>query len=70
MRFENNDIISMLEVIDSNFPYLKTNTKSAEASVQMEYGNFTTNSKVDQEGMATKSKKEKYAEHMQFTIYD
>jgi len=49
MQSENGGIIGMLEVIESDFARLESDTKAAEATAQKEYGTFMTDSKVDKE---------------------
>merc|ERR1712051_1117453 len=50
-------VIGMLEVIESDFARLESDTKAAEATAQKEYDTFMTESKVD------KSAKTKDIEH-------
>merc|ERR1712061_157177 len=49
MQAENGGVIGMLEVIESDFARLESDTKAAEASAQKEYDTFMTDSKVDKE---------------------
>ncbi len=49
MQSENGGIVGMLEVIESDFARLESDTKSSEASSQKEYDAFMTDSKVDKE---------------------
>jgi cell division septum initiation protein DivIVA len=47
MQAENGGVIGMLEVIESDFARLESDTKAAEATAQKEYDGFMTDSKVD-----------------------
>merc|ERR1719503_197571 len=47
MQSENGGVVGMLEVIESDFARLESDTKAAEASAQKEYDTFMTDSKVD-----------------------
>merc|ERR1712014_251412 len=47
MQGENGGVIGMLEVIESDFARLESDTQAAEASAQKEYDAFMTDSKVD-----------------------
>merc|ERR1719375_2109983 len=47
MQSENGGVVGMLEVIESDFARLESETKSAEATAQKEYDEFMTDSKVD-----------------------
>jgi hypothetical protein len=47
MQAENGGVVGMLEVIESDFARLESDTKAAEASAQKEYDEFMTDSKVD-----------------------
>merc|ERR1712159_719948 len=47
MQSENGGVVGMLEVIQSDFARLESETKAAEATAQKEYDNFMTESKVD-----------------------
>jgi len=49
MQSENGGVVGMLEVIESDFARLESDTKAAEASAQKEYDTFMTDSKVDKE---------------------
>merc|ERR1712186_181622 len=49
MHSENGGVVGMLEVIESDFARLESETKAAEASAQKEYDTFMTDSKVDKE---------------------
>jgi len=53
MQSENGGVIGMLEVIESDFARLESETKAAEASQQKEYDTFMTDSKVDKEAKET-----------------
>jgi len=53
MQGENGGVVGMLEVIQSDFARLESDTKAAEASAQKEYDNFMTDSKVDKEKKTT-----------------
>merc|ERR1719254_496549 len=53
MQSENGGVIGMLEVIESDFARLESDTKAAEASQQKEYDTFMTDSKVDKEAKET-----------------
>merc|ERR1719223_1029078 len=57
MQSENGGVIGMLEVIESDFARLESETKAAEAIAQKEYDTFMTTSKVD------KASKQKDIEH-------
>jgi uncharacterized protein YoxC len=57
MQAENGGVIGMLEVIESDFARLESDTKAAEATAQKEYDEFMTESKVD------KAKKSEDIEH-------
>jgi len=57
MQSENGGVVGMLEVIESDFARLESDTKAAEATAQKEYDTFMTESKVD------KAAKEKAGEH-------
>merc|ERR1719293_554121 len=50
MGAENGGVVGMLEVIESDFARLESETKAAEATSQREYDSFMTDSKVDKEG--------------------
>merc|ERR1719330_949605 len=47
MQSENGGVIGMLEVIESDFARLESDTKAAEASAQKAYDSFMSDSKVD-----------------------
>merc|ERR1719359_2450991 len=47
MQSENGGVVGMLEVIESDFARLESDTKAAEATAQKEYDEFMTGSKVD-----------------------
>jgi len=47
MQSENGGVVGMLEVIESDFARLESDTKAAEATAQKEYDSFMTESKVD-----------------------
>merc|ERR1712139_686031 len=47
MQSENGGVLGMLEVIESDFARLESDTKAAEATAQKEYDQFMTDSKVD-----------------------
>merc|ERR1712176_1100478 len=47
MGAENGGVVGMLEVIESDFARLESETKAAEATAQKEYDTFMTDSKVD-----------------------
>merc|ERR1711933_598339 len=53
MQAENGGVVGMLEVIQSDFARLESETEAAEASSQKEYDSFMTDSKVDSEKKAT-----------------
>merc|ERR1739845_88022 len=57
MQAENGGVVGMLEVIESDFARLESDTKAAEATAQKEYDQFMTDSKVD------KAEKSTYIEH-------
>merc|ERR1712157_585978 len=57
MQSENGGVVGMLEVIESDFARLESETKAAEATAQKEYDEFMTDSKVD------KSEKNSSIEH-------
>merc|ERR550514_2642351 len=64
MQSENGGVIGMLEVIDSDFARLESETKAAEASAQREYDEFMAASEED------KAQKEKDIEHKTFEKQD
>merc|ERR1712139_408464 len=47
MQSENGGVVGMLEVIESDFARLESDTKASEATAQKEYDTFMTDSKVD-----------------------
>jgi len=53
MQSENGGVVGMLEVIESDFARLESETKASEATSQKEYDNFMTDSKVDKEAKTT-----------------
>merc|ERR1712083_1279654 len=53
MAAENGGVVGMLEVIESDFARLESETKAAEATAQKEYDTFMTDSKVDKEAKST-----------------
>jgi len=53
MQAENGGVVGMLEVIQSDFARLESDTKAAEATAQKEYDEFMTDSKVDKEKKTT-----------------
>merc|ERR1712083_177791 len=53
MQSENGGVVGMLEVIESDFARLESDTKAAEATAQKEYDTFMTDSKVDKEAKST-----------------
>jgi len=53
MSSENGGVVGMLEVIQSDFARLESDTKATEATSQKEYDNFMTDSKVDKESKST-----------------
>mmetsp|Transcript_4595 Transcript_4595/g.7443 ORF Transcript_4595/g.7443 Transcript_4595/m.7443 type:complete len:669 (+) Transcript_4595:54-2060(+) len=55
MQAENGGVIGMLEVIESDFARLESDTKAAEATSQKEYDEFMTDSKVDKAQKTTDS---------------
>merc|ERR1719218_447316 len=57
MGGESGGVVGMLEVIESDFARLESDTKASEATAQKEYDSFMTESKVD------KSKKSTDIEH-------
>jgi len=57
MQSENGGVVGMLEVIESDFARLESETKASEATAQKEYDGFMSDSKVD------KSKKSASIEH-------
>jgi len=55
MQSENGGVVGMLEVIQSDFARLESDTKAAEAAAQKEYDTFMTDSKVDKAAKVTES---------------
>jgi len=53
MGGEGGGVVGMLEVIESDFARLESDTKAAEASAQKEYDDFMTDSKVDKSAKST-----------------
>merc|ERR1719437_349443 len=53
MQAENGGVVGMLEVIQSDFARLESDTKAAEATAQKEYDEFMTDSKVDKSEKST-----------------
>merc|ERR1712224_1190585 len=53
MQSENGGVVGMLEVIESDFARLESDTKAAEATAQKEYDEFMTDSKVDKTEKST-----------------
>jgi len=53
MQSENGGVVGMLEVIESDFARLESETKAAEATAQKEYDEFMTDSKVDKSEKST-----------------
>merc|ERR1719235_961832 len=53
MQAENGGVVGMLEVIQSDFARLESDTKAAEETAQKEYDEFMTDSKVDKEKKST-----------------
>jgi len=53
MQSENGGVVGMLEVIESDFARLESDTKAAEATAQKEYDEFMTDSKVDKAEKST-----------------
>jgi len=53
MQSENGGVVGMLEVIESDFARLESETKAAEAAAQKEYDTFMTKSRVDKEAKET-----------------
>jgi len=53
MQAENGGVVGMLEVIESDFARLESDTKAAEATAQKEYDTFMTDSKVDKSEKST-----------------
>merc|ERR1719333_1151171 len=53
MQADNGGVVGMLEVIESDFARLESDTKAAEATAQKEYDEFMTDSKVDKSEKST-----------------
>jgi len=53
MQSENGGVVGMLEVIESDFARLESETKASEATAQKEYDSFMTDSKVDKAEKST-----------------
>jgi len=53
MQSENGGVVGMMEVIESDFARLESETKASEATGQKEYDVFMTDSKVDKASKAT-----------------
>merc|ERR1719178_25644 len=53
MQAENGGVVGMLEVIESDFARLESETKASEATAQKEYDAFMTDSKVDKAEKST-----------------
>merc|ERR1719181_419821 len=53
MGAESGGVVGMLEVIESDFARLESDTKAAEATAQKEYDSFMTESKADKESKST-----------------
>merc|ERR1719287_343111 len=53
MQSENGGVVGMLEVIESDFARLESDTKASEATAQKEYDGFMTDSKVDKSEKST-----------------
>merc|ERR1719231_931249 len=53
MQSENGGVVGMLEVIESDFARLESDTKASEATAQKEYDTFMTDSKVDKSSKST-----------------
>jgi len=53
MGGESGGVVGMLEVIESDFARLESDTKAAEATSQSEYDTFMTDSKVDKSAKST-----------------
>jgi len=55
MGGESGGVVGMLEVIESDFARLESDTKASEATSQKEYDEFMTDSKVDKAEKTTDS---------------
>merc|ERR1712190_161001 len=64
MQSENGGVVGMLEVIESDFARLESDTKASEATARKEYDEFMTDSKVD------KSEKSTAVEHKTAKMQD
>jgi chromosome segregation ATPase len=53
MQSENGGVVGMLEVIESDFARLESDTKASEATAQKEYDEFMTESKTDKASKAS-----------------
>merc|ERR1719498_732866 len=53
MQAENGGVVGMLEVIESDFARLESDTKAAEATAQKEYDQFMEESKIDKTQKST-----------------
>merc|ERR1719506_3045586 len=53
MQSENGGVVGMLEVIESDFARLESETKASEATSQKEYDGFMSDSKVDKSAKST-----------------
>jgi len=53
MGDENGGVVGMLEVIQSDFARLESETEASEAAAQKEYDTFMSDSKIDKEGKST-----------------
>merc|ERR1719160_1856098 len=53
MGGESGGVVGMLEVIESDFARLESDTKASEATAQKEYDTFMTDSKVDKSEKST-----------------
>jgi len=53
MQSESGGVVGMLEVIESDFARLESDTKAGEATAQKEYDEFMTDSKVDKTEKST-----------------
>ena len=53
MGAEGGGVVGMLEVIESDFARLESDTKASEATAQKEYDEFMTDSKVDKSEKST-----------------
>merc|ERR1719356_303133 len=53
MQAENGGVVGMLEVIESDFARLESDTKASEEAAQKEYDEFMTDSKTDKAAKST-----------------